>query len=250
MPHDEPKVLFLDIETRPMLAEVWGLRDQNIGLNQVRSFGGTICVGLKWGHEKRVQFYSEWQHGHEGMLAAVHKLWSEADAVCGYNSERFDLKKLRSEFCKAGMTPPPPTTSIDVYKTVRSEFGFDSNKLQHVAQILGVGSKLKHDGHELWSRVLDGCPKAQATMERYCIQDVRLLEKVYRRILPWIKNHPHLGFVSPVACGACGSHRTQKRGVRRTKASIIERVACQDCGSWQDGARAKAARVLAFGATL
>lgn len=239
--NDNPRILFLDIETKPMLAEVWGMRDQNIGLNQVRSFGGTICVGALWGGERKVQFFSDWQHGHKGMLEAIHRLWSEADAVCGYNSDRFDLKKLRGEFCKAGMEPPPPATSIDVFKTVKSQFGFDSNKLDHVATILGVGSKVKHEGHALWTRVLDGCPKAQAKMERYCIQDVRLLERVYRKLLPWMTNHPHLGFVSPVACGKCGSHRTQKRGVRRTKAMLIERVQCTNCGGWQDGARAKAA---------
>lgn len=177
----------------------------------------------------------------KGMLEAVHALWTEADAVCGYNNDKFDNKKLRGEFIKEGLAPPPPVTSIDLYKTVRSQFGFDSNKLDHVAQLLGLGSKVTHDGFELWRQVEQGEPKALALMERYCKQDVRLTEKVYHRIRPFIANHPHLGFTAPVACGACGSHRTQKRGVRRTKAMLIERVHCQACGSWADGSRARAA---------
>lgn len=236
-----PRILFFDIETRPMVAEVWGLRDQNLGINQVREWGGTICVGAKWSDSREVMFFSDWQHGHEGMLRAIHDLWSEADAICGYNNDRFDNKKLQGEFLKAGMAPPPPATSIDLYKTVRSQFGFDSNKLDHMAQLLGLGSKVKHEGHGLWTAVLAGDEAAQRRMERYCRQDVRLTEKVYERIKPFIRNHPHLGFVSPVACGACGSLRTQKRGVRRTKAMIIERVHCQSCGAWADGTRSKAA---------
>lgn len=237
---DKPRILFFDIETRPMLAEVWGMFDQNIGLNQVREFGSTICVGAKWSDSKEVMFFSDWQHGHRGMLEAIHALWSEADAICGYNNNKFDNKKLQGEFLKEGMPPPPPASSIDLYLTVRGQFGFDSNKLDHVASLLGLGNKLKHDGHTLWSSVLQGCPKAQAKMERYCKQDVRLTERVYHKLRPYIRNHPHLGYTSPVACGACGSYRTQKRGVRRTKASIIERIQCQNCGSWLDGRRSKA----------
>lgn len=239
--NDNPKILFLDIETRPMRGYFFGLRDQNIGLNQVEQFGSTSCVGAKWGGSREIMFFSDWQDGHKGMLEAVHALWQEADAICGYNNDKFDNKKLRGEFIKAGIEPPGPTTSIDLYKTVKSQFGFDSNKLDHVAQILGLGAKVKHSGFDLWLGVENGDPKAQAMMERYCKQDVRLTEKVYHKIRPFIVNHPHLGFVSPIACGACGSIRTQKRGVRRTKAMFIERVHCQECGSWQDGKRAKAA---------
>ena len=235
-----PRILFLDIETRPMLVHAWQMRDVNVSLNQVMEFGGTICVGAGWAGEK-VQFFSDWTDGHRAMLEAVHKLWCEADVIIGYNHERFDLRKLRSEMAKENMAPPPPVTTIDLYRTVRSQFGLDSNKLDHVAQILGLGSKIKHEGHGLWTKVLAGDPSAQKRMERYCVQDVRLTERVYRRILPWINNHPHLGCTAPTACGSCGSARTQRRGVRRTKASLIERVHCQACGSWQDGSRAKAA---------
>lgn len=237
----KPRILFFDIETRPMKGYFFGLRDQNIGLSQVEQFGATSCVGLKWSDSREVIFLADWIHGHDEMLRHFHELWCEADAVSGYNNNKFDNKKLQGEMIKAGLPPLPPTTSIDLYMTVRSQFGFDSNKLDHVAQLLGLGSKLKHDGFELWRKVEEGCPKAQAKMERYCKQDVRLTERVYKKIRPFIRNHPHLGFTSPVACGTCGSDRTQKRGVRRTKAMIIERIHCQECSAWFDGKKARAA---------
>jgi hypothetical protein len=236
---NDPHILFLDIETRPATAYVWGLFDINVALNQIVDPGGTLCFGAKWAGSNKMLFYSDWQHGHEEMIAQAHRLFSEADAIVTYNGDRFDIPKLRGEFLMADMPPPPPVTSIDVYKAIKKH-GLLSNKLAFVGPLLTDEGKLKHEGMEIWTRVLDGCPKAQAKMQRYCSQDVRLLEKVYDRVRPYIANHPHLGMTGAHQCGACGSHRTQSRGVRRTKASFITRIQCQACGAWQDGKRVAA----------
>ena len=236
--NDNGRILFLDIETRPIVAEVWKLYGiDRIGLNQVREFGGTICVGAKFAGESKVRFYSDWQHGHLAMLQAIHELWQEADAICGYNSDRFDLKKLKGEFVKEGLDPPKPVASIDVFKTVKREFTFDSNKLQHVADLLGVGSKIQHEGHALWTKVLHGDAKAQRTMERYCKQDVRLLEQVYDKLLPWITTHPYLGKASGYSCNRCGSKNLTSQGEKRTRHFRIQSLKCGDCGGWRQGLR-------------
>ena len=236
--NDNGRILFLDIETRPIVAEVWKLYGiDRIGLNQVREFGGTICVGAKFAGESKVRFYSDWQHGHLAMLQAIHELWQEADAICGYNSDRFDLKKLKGEFVKEGLDPPKPVASIDVFKTVKREFAFDSNKLQHVADLLGVGSKIQHEGHALWTKVLHGDAKAQRTMERYCKQDVRLLRDVYAKFLPWISTHPYLGKASGYSCNRCGSKNLTSQGEKRTRHFRIQSLKCGDCGGWRQGLR-------------
>jgi len=238
--NDNPRILFLDIETKPAIAYVWQMRDVNVALNQLVETTGTICVGLKWAGERKCHFYSDWQHGHQGMIEAVHAMISEADAVVTYNGDKFDLPKLQGEFLLAGLDPPPPVTSIDVYKAVR-RLGFMSNKLAFIGPLLTGGEKVKHEGQELWTKVLAGDPKAERKMERYCVQDVRLLERVYFKVRPYIATHPHLGMTSRYSCGSCGSSRIQSRGVRRTKASYTQRLHCQACGSWQDGKRVKAA---------
>jgi hypothetical protein len=233
---DEPRILFLDIETRPATALVWGLFDINVALNQIVDPGGTMCFGALWGGTTKMLFYSDWQHGHLGMVEAAHKLFSEADAIVTYNGDRFDLPKLNGEFLQAGLAPPPPVTSIDVYKAVK-KLGLLSNKLAFVGPLLTGDEKLKHGGMELWTRVMAGDPKAQRKMQRYCSQDVRLLERVYERVKPYISNHPHMGRIKSDECGACGSKNMQSRGYRRTKASRIQSLQCQDCGSWQQGKR-------------
>jgi uncharacterized protein YprB with RNaseH-like and TPR domain len=228
------KILFLDIETKPAVVATFGIRDQHIGHKQILKDGGVICVGLKWLGEKRAKVYSEWQHGHKEMLEVVRDALEEADAVATYNGAAFDLPKLQGEFLLHGIPPAPTLTQIDIYKSVR-KLGFISNKLDYIAQLLGLGSKVKHEGLDLWLKVMDGDEAAQKRMARYCAGDVMLTEKVYQKVRGFIHTHPHLGATQPRDCGACGSSRTQARGFHRTKASLRQRYQCQACGSWSLG---------------
>lgn len=233
------KILTLDIETKPSLAYIWRAWDENIAPAQVVENGGMLCFCAKWLGSKEKFFFSEWEDGHQKMVEAAHALLSEADAVVTFNGDRFDLPKLNGEFILAGLKPVAPVTSIDTIKTVK-KFGFLMNRLAFIGPLLQVGKKIKHEGFELWTSVMNGDVKAQARMKRYCIQDVVLTEKLYKKILPFIKNHPHLG-KDKHECGACGSNHVQSRGFRRTKYFKIQRVQCQDCGSWADGKRTKVA---------
>jgi hypothetical protein len=232
------KILTLDIETKPALAYVWGLWDQNIGLSQLVTPSAPICFAAKFLDEKQTMFYSDWEDGHDAMILAARDLIASADAVVGYNSDGFDLKKLRGEFLLHGLTPPPPVTSIDLLKSVK-KLGFQSNKLAFIGPMLNIGKKVKHEGFELWIKVMEGDEAAQQRMKKYCIGDVKLTEQLYKTLRPYISNHPHLGDTGKGACGACGGTSLQSRGWRRTKAFKIQRLMCTDCGSWQDGTRVK-----------
>jgi uncharacterized protein YprB with RNaseH-like and TPR domain len=236
---NEPRILFLDIETKPAIVASFGIRDQHIGHKQILKDGGVICVGLKWSDEKRVRVLSEWEHGWQGMIEETHKALSEADAVATYNGASFDIPKLMGCFLLADLPPPPPPTQIDIYKSVR-KLGFICNKLDYIAPLLGFGAKVKHEGLEMWLSVMEGDRKAQKKMTTYCAGDVRLTQEVYERVKAYVFDHPHMGMTPALACGTCGSHRVQSRGVRRTKASFIQRLQCQRCGGWQSGKRVKA----------
>lgn len=235
-----PRILFLDIETKPATVYTFGIRDQHITHKQVKEDGGTICVGLKWRGERKVRVVSEWEHGYQGMLDEVHAALCEADAVATYNGARFDIPKLMGNFLIAGMSPPPPLTQIDIYRTARG-MGLLSSKLDYVSQLLGLGNKVKHEGLDMWIKVMNGDAAAQARMAKYCAGDVRLLEQAYEKIRPFIRNHPHLAETRRAECGACGSSRTQARGFHRTRASVTQRYQCQACGSWSLGKREAAA---------
>lgn len=232
------KILSLDIETKPAVVYTFHAYDVNISPDQVIDPGGVLCFAAKWVGQKGIFFASEWTDSREDMLGLLFDLLSEADAVITYNGNRFDLPKIQGEFVLLGMKPPAPVTSIDVLKAVK-KLGFMINKLAFIGPLLNLGSKLKHEGFSLWRSVLEGDPKAQKRMERYNIQDVHLLEKLYSRIKPYIVDHPHLGNEKGL-CGSCGSDHVHQRGWRRTKYFKTQRLQCQSCGSWSTGKRVKA----------
>lgn len=233
----EPKILVLDIETRPATAYVWRPYDENIGYEQVIEPGGMICFAAKFVGEKETVFYSNWTHSQYEMVFAAHALLDAADAVVTYNGDKFDLPKLHGEFILQGLNAPKPVVSIDVVKTIR-KFGFLMNRLAFIGPLLRVGQKVKHEGFDLWAKVLKGDEKAQEKMRKYNIQDVVLLEKLYQKVKPFIKNHPHLG-AEKRQCGACGSNHVHSRGWKRTKEYRVQNLQCQSCGSWQTGKREK-----------
>lgn len=232
------KLLVLDIEWKPTKAYVWRAYDENISPDQVVEQGGLLCVGAKWVGGKETFLFSEWEHGHVEMLIAIHEMMSEADGVITYNGDRYDNPKLLGEFLLYGLGPTPPVTSIDCLKAVK-KFGFFQNRLAFIGPLLQLGGKLEHEGFKLWTKVMDGDPKAQKKMAKYCRQDVDITERLYLRIRPFIRNHPHLGTVGANECGACGSTSLQSRGTRRTKAFRIQRLQCNSCGAWGDGKREK-----------
>jgi uncharacterized protein YprB with RNaseH-like and TPR domain len=179
------KILMLDIETTPLQVYTWGLWDQNIGINQIIKSTEMLCFGAKWLGQKSVTFKSVHHDGKKAMLEELHRLMDEADALVGWNSAAFDHKHINREFLENGMTPPSLTKDLDLMTIVKANFQFPSNKLDYVAQKLGVGSKVKHSGFELWIGCMNDDKKAWAEMKRYQIQDVQLLDSLYDILLPW-----------------------------------------------------------------
>ena len=231
----EPRILTLDIETRPMVAQVWGLFDQRIGINQIVDAGGVLCWAAKWHDERRVMFASDHHDGHDEMIRQVWSLLDEADIVVGWNHKAFDIKHLQREFVLAGLGAPTPWQDVDLLLTVRRRFKFPSNKLDHVARELGVGSKVQHTGMDLWQRCLDGDDKAWRTMKRYNVQDVRLTELLYDILRGWVPGHPNVNMLRGQrvsACSTCGGDDLADAGWHVTPTRAYERFRCLGCGAY------------------
>lgn len=228
------KLLLLDIETAPNVVHVWGLWQQNVAINQILDAGYVMCWAAKWIGNDEIYYDSVQRSGSKKMLKGIHKLLEEADAVIHYNGSRFDIPTLNKEFLLHDMLPPATYKQIDLLRTARAQFKFPSNKLDYVAKALKVGEKVKHAGHELWIQCLAGNVDAWRTMEEYNINDVVILEGVYKKLLPWIKNHPNYGVFNDKAeaCPSCGGHHLQRRGFSFTAMGKYQRYQCTDCGTW------------------
>jgi uncharacterized protein YprB with RNaseH-like and TPR domain len=199
-----------------------------------------ICFGARWYGEKKVTFKSLHHHGKKAMLDELHRLMEEADVLVGWNSQAFDSKHIKREFLENGYLPPSPYKELDLMRVVKSQFKFPSNKLDYVAQTLGVGAKVQHSGFDLWIGCMADNKKSWAEMKEYQIQDVNLLIDLYEILKPWIKNHPHTALYNGIegGCSNCGSQNLQRRGFSRTITASYQRFQCNDCGKWLKGDKA------------
>jgi DNA-directed RNA polymerase subunit RPC12/RpoP len=162
-------------------------------------------------------------------------LLDEADIVVGYNQKSFDIPTLQREIVTSIGKPPSPFRQVDLYQVVRRQFRFASNKLDYVAEQLKVGRKVRHEGHDLWTKVIAGDERAWLRMQKYCCRDVRITAGVYGVLLPWIPAHPNVAIIDALGglrCPSCGSLRFHREGSAFTAAGAYQRYKCNDCGRW------------------
>lgn len=183
-----PKLLVVDIETMANLVWEWDAKPRPFFLDpkMIVQHKRTISWAAKWLNERKVMHRSEFHDGRETMVREAWELFDQADAVIGYNSKRFDTRHLNTEFKLEGYGPPSFYQHIDLLTVVRREFLFGSNKLEAVADRLGLGKKREHEGFGMWLKVEAGDADAANRMRLYNIQDVRLTEKLYLEFREWI----------------------------------------------------------------
>lgn len=235
------KILFMDIETSPHLSWHFGRWKENIPKSKTVLESRVLCWAAKWYEQKTIKFQSEWNVGAEQMLDEMWQLLDEADVVVGYNSKKFDVKRLNAEFIKQGWDAPSPYQQVDLYLQVKKNFAFSSNRLDDVLEELGLQQKLAHEGFNLWMKVMDGDKAAQRSMKQYNIQDVKVTEELYNHIRQWITPHPNMGLYvddrgeNEPTCPTCGSHHIVKHKKRPTRVGLYQQWQCQDCGAYARG---------------
>lgn len=240
------KVLFLDIETAPILMTSWSMRPPYASAVWVERDTFILMFSYKWSHEKTVKTcclpdfprYRRNKYDDKDICGALHHLMDEADIICAHNGDAFDVKKINSRLIVNGFSKPSPFKTIDTLKIARQAFKFDSAKLDNIGRYLNEGRKIPNTGAALWRGCIEGDPKSWRTMRSYGKQDTALLERVYGRIKSWAPNHPNMNlYSSGVGCPTCQSNNTQRRGIMVRVNTRRHRYHCQDCGSWFCGER-------------
>lgn len=235
----KPKTLILDIETMMGKAHLWRMYEEVSNISMLIEPVTILCWAAKWAGEDYTYFDSVQRNSREGMLENLWHLLDEADAVVGWNSNRFDLRYINAEFFLTGMGPPSPYKKLDLQKSLAKNMKFMSNKLDYVADALGIGRKLEHEGMGLWFKCQQGDKDAWKTMEEYNIHDVELTEEVYFRSLPWLPQAVNRSILEGHVCPECGSSHLHSRGVRHTATRVYDRWHCQECGSWSQSVSSK-----------
>ena len=231
------KTLSIDIEAAPAKAYIWDLKTRYVPLGHVAEDGYVLCFSYCWDDEDYIHSVARWDEGgEEAMIQKAWELLDEADCVIHYNGDNYDLPRLNTEFLKYRLGPPSPYWSVDLFKTVRSTFKVLSKSMQHMLDILDLGSKMEHKGMELWTNCMKGVEADQADMEAYNIQDVEVMLDLYAELRPWIRNHPNVAlWMEPSdepTCPKCGSTNLRFKGYQRTSVLTYKQYKCNSCGSY------------------
>jgi hypothetical protein len=245
---DQPRKLFIDIETAPIDALVWqkSLYNTNVRVEQVEQDTHLFSYAAKWADEKHVIYEDQSTRRNiendSPLLVSLHKLLDEADIVIAHNGRAFDLPFVLTRMAGADMLPPSPFQQIDTYLVAKKQFGFTFNSLEFLGRALGCKvqkhSHGKFPGIELWRACKAGNKEAWAEMAVYNKADVYLLEEVYMKLRPWMRGHPNLGMWvndGDRHCPVCNSTKLQVRKHYYTQTGMYKSYRCSDCGKYSRG---------------
>lgn len=226
------KILIWDIESA-------GVNALEADLSSIVNFGYKF-VGEKKAHVITIDQFPGWFSKDKGLndkplLKAALKVMAEADILVAHYGDKFDKPFFAGRCVIHGLTPPPPAKQRDTCYIAYKTFKFSSNRLVHLADILGLNEKKFHKKCPehwpgWWLRALAGDKEAIHEMAEYCAQDVQTLEQVYLRLQPFDAAHPRL-VADRAKCLACGGE-IQYRGVVVAKENRYRRFQCKSCGRW------------------
>ncbi len=235
---NKPKVLFLDIETKPIEGWLWGIWDQNLGTNQIKKDWTVLSWSAKWLGDSGVM-YEDMRNtknldNEKKILKTIWKLLDQADVVVTHNGDKFDLKRLNTRFVKHRMGKPSSYQSIDTLKIAKKHFNFTSNKLEYLADFLQVKHKKlthkKFSGFSLWIACMENNQDAWKEMEVYNINDTIVLQEVWEVLREWDNkvNFSVFNESEENVC-SCGSTSFVKNGFKFTSTGRFQRYKCTKC---------------------
>jgi DNA polymerase elongation subunit (family B) len=233
------KILFWDIETSYLMARIWQPGPRiNVSHKQLVPGFDTpriICIAYKFLGEKTTHALT-WNlktHDARSMLHKISAVIASADLTIGHNGDRFDLRHLNTALLLADLPPLPPHTTEDTLKQARKHFFFPSNSLDYISKLLTDEPKTKC-AWEDWVRIIEhNDPVALARMVKYCKQDVRSLEALWKKFTKHCTPKVNASVIingNREGCPRCGHTRVLSAGYVVRTTGRYKRWHCQGCG--------------------
>lgn len=239
----KPRILFYDIETRPLMAWVWGSGKQFVShKNFVKGHDryDIICIGYAWSDTGESGILDWGFHSQESgpMIEEFTKMCDEADMVIGKNNKRFDDKHVNTLRMLKGLDGRPDLmTKVDDLETqMRKHFYLPSYSLDYFSNLLGFGGKDsvaftdwinivmkdKEKGLDSYKKMLDYCEKdVKDTMELWHAVEKHFKPKLNRSVM-----------AQEVVCSNCGSKNIRKNGTRYYGQTLFQHYFCKDHGGY------------------
>lgn len=236
-----PKVVLWDIETTHNLVAKFNLSEEYVNHENIVQERYIVCASWKELDRPKVESVSvlddkkRFKKDHtddKAVVKALHEVLMEADVIVAHNGDQYDIKFTEGRMLFHGLPPLPPIMKIDTLQTARSRFLLNSNRLDYLARYMGIGHKKPTKGG-LWLEVIKGSKDAVREMVEYNKHDVVLLEKVFKRLTPYMSNLVNLNLYGQVeGCPRCGSLETPLKTIHRSTTNLYTRYQCPSCFGW------------------
>lgn len=234
-----PKILTVDIETAPIISYVWGLKDENIGVNQVIQHSHLMSVAAKWKDSDEVLYLDQRNQpeveNDKDLTIWIRELFDQADLVIGQNSKRFDVKTINARIEHHQLKRYSDFRQQDTMQMCKKDFKLPSYSLAYMGEYFKLKNrKLEHPkfaGFSMWKECIKGNQEAWKEMEVYNKQDVRATEELWGRLLKWDDsiNFSVYNDDATNRC-SCGSLDLRKNGWRFKNNGKYQRYQCFNCG--------------------
>lgn len=216
---------------------IWDIESTNLNA----SFGTILCIGWKWYGEKKVHVPTILQHQKRGMLDDKHlvaefaRVFAECDYHVAHYGSRFDLPMINTKLAKYELNPLPPKPMVDTWRVARRELRMHSNRLQALAQYLDVAHQKTPISFDDWLNAAHGNKKAMREVVDHCEKDVLVLEEVFAKLRPWVREEPSAALFANIGdmdCTSCGSSHVTRKGFKVSRTRRYQQWQCQTCGKW------------------
>jgi hypothetical protein len=225
---------YLDIETSPCFGWFWWTGKQYVGPDNVLEEPKIIMVSVKYGGDSKVKTFV-WDpktRNDDKLLEDLSTYLNGAVEVVAYNGANFDIRWINARIAKHGLPPLCFNMLEDIMKPVKAKLRLVSYKLDYLAKFFKVPGKLKHSGLEMWLKIcLEDDRESLKEMQEYCEQDVKLLEQVHLRVMPYIPRSRNLTmeYGHAMSCRHCGGNQVVPCGDYYRGAVTYRRFRCLDC---------------------
>jgi len=187
---DLPKVLLVDIETKPKKSWHWGVWNENLNYNMMIEDGAILSWSAKWIGESPDKIIYKDQRGKEKnlmndkeLLKPLVKLMNNADIIIWQNGDNFDYGEINNRIAQHDLPVPDLYKTIDTRKIAKRHMRLPWYSLAYMTERFNKKYK-KQDhkefpGFSLWDECMKGNRKAWDCMRKYNQFDVLSLEELF-----------------------------------------------------------------------
>lgn len=235
------RLLFWDVEVALQVGYFYDQWNTNIPAHKIKHRGYLLCAAWQWYGEDKIHTVSLLddkkrfkKNFRDDYIVAktISEVINEADAICAFNGDYFDVKELNSSLVLHDLRPLRQVVQIDPYKIAKKYFRFKGgNSLRNLCEIFKIKhEKLKVDD-ETWMAAADGDVRAHKIVRERCESDIPTMIGVYEKLKPFAKAPIDLNhFITEhEVCPSCGHPDFVRDGSKYSAAGKRQQFRCRGC---------------------